>query len=316
MAMNLHHLAVFHAVAELGSVSAAARVMHISQPAVSRELKALEDRLSVRLFERRPRGMRLTEAGALLEDFATRIFTLERGAESAVRDFLGVRTGSLEIGASHTLGTYLLPRWIAVFARRYPDIHVALDVENTAAVARGVREYRYAFGFIEGPAPEDGLEVVTLAEDEVVPVVAGSDALAQRPPETAQALADVPVLLREEGSGTRLVLERNFHKRGLQLRCVGQINSAEALLRAVEAGAGVAWLSRVGVAEQLASGRLVQLPAHGLHVRRQLRLVRLRERYLSPAADAFVKLCLAQPPEMAGEVTAATARMDVLRCTP
>lgn len=303
MAMNLHHLAVFHAIAELGSVSAAARMLHISQPAVSRELKALEDRLDVRLFERRPRGMRLTEAGALLEDFATRIFTLERGAESAVRDFLGVRTGSLEIGASHTLGTYLLPRWIARFNARHPRIHVALDVENTEAVVRGVRDYRYSFGFIEGLGTDDAFEVVDLCDDEIVPVVASSDELARHPPDTAQALADVPVLLREEGSGTRLVLEQNFRRRGLQLRCAGLINSAEALARAVEEGAGVAWLSRVGVADLLASGRLVQLPAHGLHVHRKLRLIRLRERYLSPAADTFIKLCIAQRSERVDAAT-------------
>lgn len=309
--MNLHHLAVFHAVARGGSVSLAARRLHISQPAVSRELKDLEGRLGVSLFERRPRGMHLTEAGALLAGYAERIFALESSAESALHDFLGLQSGSLELGASHTLGTYLLPRWLAAFGKRYPRIRVSLEILNTEGVARGVRDYRYACGFVEGLLPEDDFEIIELCRDEIVPVVAADQPLASAPPATAQALAEVPALLRERGSGTRVVLEESFRRQGLSLRCAGEINSAEALLRAVMAGAGLTWLSRVGLADPLATGRIVELPAHGLHVERCLRLIRARERYLSPAVAAFIALCtsgVAGSASTAGKTPASPAR--------
>src|SRR5258708_8189549 len=107
--MNLRHLSVFHGVAKAGSVNAAARLLHTSQPAVSRELRTLEERLGVLLFDRLPRGMRLTEAGKVLLDYAARIFGLDEAAERAMRELSDLEGGELAIGASNTIGTYLLP---------------------------------------------------------------------------------------------------------------------------------------------------------------------------------------------------------------
>lgn len=289
--MNLHHLSIFHAVAEHQSVSAASRHLHISQPAISRELRELELRLGVALFERLPRGMRLTEVGTLLFDYSTRIFALERSAENAVRDYRGLGVGSLEIGASQTIGNYLLPGVLARFRSAHPGIHVALEIGNTDTVARGVDSYRYALGFVEGPLPDGNFETTVLRRDRIVPVIAAGHPLAQQPPDTVRALAAIPALLRESGSGSRQVIEESFARRKLEIVCAGEVGNSEALLRAAIAGAGLVWLSELGAAEALVRGEVVTLPTHGLSIERDLSLIRLRDRHVSPSAAAFIRLC-------------------------
>src|SRR5512146_3005737 len=126
--MNIRHLAVFHAVARAGSVNAAAALVHTSQPAVSRELRTLEQRLGVALFDRLPRGMRPTEAGKVLLVYAEKIFELERAAERAMRDLVDLEGGQLQIGASNTLGMYLLPPVVAEFYVQYPKVKLSLEI--------------------------------------------------------------------------------------------------------------------------------------------------------------------------------------------
>src|SRR5580658_2657966 len=135
--MNLRHLSVFHGIAKAGSVNAAARLLHTSQPAVSRELRTLEERLGVPLFDRLPRGMRLTEAGQVLLTYAERIFGLELEAERALRELADLEGGELAIGASNTLGTYLLPAFLAAFHTRYPKVSLDLEIGNTQQIIKG-----------------------------------------------------------------------------------------------------------------------------------------------------------------------------------
>src|ERR1700746_1506885 len=120
--MNLRHLSVFYGVARAGSVNAAARLLHTSQPAVSREVRTLEERLGVVLFDRLPRGMRLTEAGQMLFGYAEKIFALEKAAERAMRELADLEGGQLAIGASNTLGMYLLPALVSDFYIRHPKV--------------------------------------------------------------------------------------------------------------------------------------------------------------------------------------------------
>lgn len=293
--MNLHHLAVFHAVARNASVSIASQQMHISQPAISRELKDLEERLGIKLFDRMPRGMRLTEAGAVLNSYADRIFALEKAAETALADIAGLGSGSLSIGASNTIGIYLLPVWLASFRKRHPRVNLELDIVNTETVARGVTDYRYALGFIEGPVDAEGFKIESLRKDRIVAVVAPDHAWAQRKKASPVALADTPTLLREQGSGTREIVEQAFAQRGLQLQQVVEIGNAEAIKHAAIAGAGVAWLSELCVSDALESGRLVKLATPGLATQRTLHSLRLKDRALSPSARAFIELIDSAP---------------------
>src|ERR1700736_651663 len=146
--MNLRHLLVFHGIAKAGSVNAAARLLHTSQPAVSRELRTLEERLGVLLFDRLPRGMRLTEAGQVLLDYAARIFGLDEAAERAMRELCYLEGEELAIGASNTIGTYLLPAFVTSFHVSYPNVSLNLEIGNTQEVGKGILDPRFALGFI------------------------------------------------------------------------------------------------------------------------------------------------------------------------
>ena len=286
--MNLRHLSVFHGIAKAGSVNAAARLLHTSQPAVSRELRTLEERLGVLLFDRLPRGMRLTEAGKVLLDYAERIFGLDEAAERAMRELSDLEGGQLAIGASNTIGTYLLPAFASSFHVRYPKVSLDLEIGNTQEIVKGVLDSRFALGFIEGRIRDEAMEAREFRRDRIVAVVAPQHLLAKgRAPR--RALAESPSILREPGSGTREIVERAFARHRLTLHCGLQINSSEALKRAAMAGGGVGWISELCVVEELRSGLLVELKTPGLALERPLYTLKLRGRHLSRSALAFLE---------------------------
>jgi DNA-binding transcriptional LysR family regulator len=287
--MNLRHLSVFHGIAKAGSVNAAARLLHTSQPAVSRELRTLEDRLGVPLFDRLPRGMRLTEAGRMLLGYAERIFGLEEAAERAMRELADLEGGELTIGASNTLGIYLLPPVVAAFHVRYPKVTLHLDIGNTQEIVAGVLDSRFALGFVEGRVRDEALEVKEFRRDRIVAVVAPGHSLAKASAPSLQALAATPSILREPGSGTRELVERAFARRRLQPRCGLQISSSEAVKRAALENGGVGWISEVCVAEELRTGRLIALATPRLSLERPLYSLRLRGRHLNRSALMFLQ---------------------------
>ena len=287
--MNLRHLSVFHGVAKAGSVNAAARLLHTSQPAVSRELRTLENRLGVPLFDRLPRGMRLTEAGQVLLGYAERIFGLEDAAGRAMRELADLEGGQLSIGASNTVGTYLLPAFVASFHIRYPKVSLSLQVGNTQEIVKGVLDSRFALGFVEGRVRDESIEAKEFRRDRIVAVVAPQHSLAKGSVRSVQSLADSPAILREPGSGTREIVERAFARHRVALRCSLEIGSSEALKQTAMAGGGVGWISELCVVEELRSGRLVALKTPRLPLERPLYSLRLRGRHLNRSAVAFLQ---------------------------
>lgn len=287
--MNLHHLAVFHAIAESGSISASARKLHISQPALSRELKTFETRLGVQLFERMPRGMRLTEAGCVLHEHSTRLFALEREAEAAMRDLVDARHGRLSLGASNTIGTYFLPRVLAILRRERPEVNVSLFVGNTEQVARGVLDMHYMLGFIEGPLHLTGLDSFTFEQDELVPVVSADHPLLERTQLSLGDIRKLPLLMREPGSGTReLIANKLKLHNSMAHGQVMEFGNTEALKQAVLHGGGVAWLPRISVHAELRNGSLREVGPRQLHIRRPLKVLRRARAHVAPVERVFL----------------------------
>jgi LysR family transcriptional regulator, low CO2-responsive transcriptional regulator len=289
--MNLRHLAVFHAVAKTRGVNAAAPLLHTSQPAISRELRTLEERLRTPLFDRLPRGMRLTEAGELLLGYAERIFALDLAAERAMHEMANLDSGQLAIGASNTVGTYLLPALLGRFRERYPGISLSLEVTNTEQVVRGVQDMRFSLGFIEGSIADEAFALKEFQRDRIVAVVAPGHPLAGVGKPSLRLLAESAAILREPGSGTREIVQEAFSRRGLTLRCGLEIGSSEALKRAALAGGGIGWISELCVEDELRTRRLIALPTPQLDLVRPLYWVRLRDRALSRSASAFLEFC-------------------------
>jgi len=289
MHMNLHHLSIFFAVAESGSLSAASNRLHISQPALSRQLKWFENRLGVTLFERLARGMRLTQAGEILRDYARRLFEIEHAASAAMREIESLDRGELIIGASNTIGTYLLPGWLAVFRSKHPKISVSVFVGNTEQVAQGVSDLRFAYGFIEGPLHVADLRVERLMFDEILPVAAATHAVFRKHRVDIRTLADLPFLMREEGSGTRELVSGALLMLKVFPTNVMQLGNTEALKQAALQGGGIAWLPRSSIDRELASGDLVGLKLPKLIIRRPLNLIR-GDTYVAPAGEALLDI--------------------------
>ena len=288
--MNLHHLAIFHTIAETGSMSACAERMHISQPAISRQLKDFEKRIGVVLFERMPRGMQLTQAGAVLRDYATRLFQIERTAQAAVKELADARHGQLSIGASNTIGTYILPRLLALFRQRHPAIQISMFVGNTEQVSQGVADMRFMLGFIEGPLHVADLHAERFRDDEIVPVVAPDHPLAGKKRLGANDFSGQPLLMRERGSGTRELIETTLGRQGIRPGSVVEFGNSEAIKQAAIHGGGIAWLPRVSMPRELEDGSLVPLPARNLTIRRTLSLIRRPSGYTGPITGAFLAL--------------------------
>ena len=288
--MNLHHLAIFHAVAETGSISACAQRMHISQPAISRQLKEFEQRIGVVLFERLPRGMRLTQPGEVLRDYAARLFAIARTAEAAVKELSDARQGQLSIGASNTVGTYILPGVLARFRRSFPEVGISMFVGNTEQVSQGVADLRFMVGFIEGPLHVPGLRAERFIDDEIVPVAAADHPLSGRKRLRAGDLSGQPLLMRERGSGTRELIEAHLQRHGIRPGNIVEFGNTEAIKQAAVQGGGIAWLPRICMPRELAAGELLRLPVKLPTIRRPLSVIRRPEGYTAPAAAAFLEL--------------------------
>lgn len=286
--MNLNHLAIFHAVALAGGVSAGATRLHISQSAVSKQLGDFEQHLGTTLFERLPRGVRLTEAGKLLLGYANRIFTLEKEAAQALGDLHALRRGRVAIGASRTIGGYLLPTALAQFNRLHPEIELTLEVANTSAIQDMLIEGAIDVGFTEGLARAEALSFSVFTEDELVLIAAPGDPLALELPLPLSAIRDLPLLMREPGSGTRAVAEQAFAALGIVPHIVMTLASTEAIKRTVAAGMGYAFISGLAVDTERAAGLLQVLPVNGLTLRRPLHQLLLKGSWISPPVGAFL----------------------------
>ena len=297
--MNRNHLALFRAVAEAGGFSHAAEVVHISQPAISMQVAELEEALGTALFDRLPRGVRLTGAGETLLGYAQRIAALEDEAARAMRELRGLRRGRLALGASATIGSYLLPAVLGRFRRRHPAVELALTIDNTDRIKQRLLDRTLDLGLTEGILPDDAaLTAQVFGEDELVVIAPPDDPLAARPPDgrkpravTSARLCAQPMILREPGSGTRAVFERALAGCGGAVTNVALVlDSTEAIKRSVAAGLGLAVVSRLCVEAELAAGTLVAITVRGLRLRRPLYALTPRGRQPSASVRAFTGL--------------------------
>jgi DNA-binding transcriptional LysR family regulator len=288
--LNLNHLAIFQAVAEAGSIGGGAARLHISQPAVSKQLKDFESSLGLPLFDRLPKGVRLTGAGVQLLVFAQRISAAEAAAERTLADMRGLHAGKLAIGASTTIGNYLLPATLAEFRRAHPGIEIALEIANTEVIQHKLLDSALDLGLTEGFVESDELYAEVFAMDQIVVIAAPDHHLAKRSRLSLHELCDETCVLREPGSGTRSVIEHMLMQRGLEHKPAMSLGSTEAIKRAVADGAGISLVSRLAVSDELDGGTLVLLPVDDLQLERPLHKLSLRDKQPSRAVQVFAAL--------------------------
>ncbi len=288
--MNRNHLSIFHAVARCGSFTAAAQELLISQPAISMQVREFEKSLGVKLLERLPRGVKLTDTGEILFDYAARIQTLEQSAVQAIKDARALKRGSLALGCSLTIGTYLLPPLLARFRTKYPGIRLEVRIANTADIQRLITDGVLHLGLTEGFVEETDLNGQIFQEDQLVAVVPPGHALCGQKNITLKTFLSYPLILRETGSGTRAVLERASARSGITLNPIMELASPEAIKAMVITGNGVAMISHLAVAAELKAGTLCGVELTDCHLRRPLHRVVRRDREISPSLKAFLSL--------------------------
>lgn len=284
---DLGALQLLLAVARLGSLGRAARDLGISQPAASSRIRAMERQLGVALVDRSPRGSRLTDAGALVTDWARRIVEAAEAFDVGAQALRDRRDSRLRVAASMTIAEYLLPGWLIALRQERPDTAVSLVAGNSAAVAERLRAGEADLGFVEGLTAPSGLGGTVVARDHLVVVVGPGHAWARRRAPVGPAeLAATPLILRERGSGTRQVLDAALAGHGGLAEPLLELASTTAVKAAAVSGAGPAVLSELAVGEELAGQRLVRVAVEGVALARDLRAVWPRgSRPAGPARD-------------------------------
>ncbi|WP_020117681.1 LysR family transcriptional regulator [Streptomyces canus] len=281
---DLGALELLLAVARLGSLGAAARELGITQPAASSRIRSMERQLGVALVDRSPRGSRLTDAGALVTDWARRIVEAAEAFDAGAQALRVRRDSRLRVVASMTIAEYLLPGWLLALRAGRPDTAVSLHAGNSATVVERLLSDEADLGFVEGLTVPSGLDSVVIAHDHLIVVTAPGHVWARRRrPLEAAELAATPLILREKGSGTRQVLDAAL---GGLARPLIELSSTTAVKAAAVSGAGPAVLSELAVGEELALRRLVRVPVAGVSLARDLRAVwPTGHRPVGPARD-------------------------------
>lgn len=255
-------LQVFHTVARLLSFTKAAETLHMTQPAVTFQVRQLEEHFNTRLFDRTHNRISLTDAGKRVFEYSDRIFELYSEMESAVREMTGDVSGVLMIGASTTIAEYMLPALLGDFKKKYPDVNVQLKVSNSDGIVHMVENNVIDLGVVESPVMNRNLVVEVCRVDKLVAVVAPGHPLSGRDSVTIQELLDYPYICREEGSGTREVIAEYMTGQGIangQVNLTMELGSPESIKGAVEAGMGVSIISSATVQKELKLGTLVSL---------------------------------------------------------
>jgi DNA-binding transcriptional LysR family regulator len=266
-------LVVFRAVAEQLSFRKAAEELYLTQPAVSLQIKALEEDVGVQLFDRTGAHITLTAAGKVLLTYCDRVKALLAQTEHEIGALSGEHAGQLALGASTTIAQYVLPRLLGEFCRENPRVHPTLVSGNTEDIVEAVKKQKISLGFIEGPARSREVKTEPFLEDELVLIASTAHEWTERTSVSCSELASTPLLMRERGSGTRHVIEmalgRHCVKRN-SLQVVMELDSTEAIKSAVEAGLGIGFVSRWAIAKDMRLGNNFKIvEVEGLRIKRQ-----------------------------------------------
>ncbi len=289
--MDTRQLQAFCAVVEKKSFSQAAEQLGVTQPAVSLQVRALEERVGQTLLDRSGRRVEPTEAGRRLYRSAQRMLALEEQLMEEVAADDGRLVGTLSIGASTGPGAHLVPLLLCEFQREHPDLHVALSIWDTQTVIDRVADRQLEVGVVGALRRHRSLEFEPLVRDQIVLAVPPGHAAAGGTI-SVEDLKKETLIVMQEGAGVRQVVEEELRRAGLRLRGVEpklELGLQESIKSAVAGGYGVSFISKTAIEGELAAGRLAAAQVEGIEPARQIYLVRARGRSITRAAEAFVE---------------------------
>lgn len=291
MSLNLHLLRMFAAVVQTGSFSRAGEVLNISQPAISKGVRDFELQVGCRLLNRSPKGVVPTTEGLALSRHAETLFAAERAAEEELSALRGLHNGSLRIGASTTIATYMIARYLGAFHRAHPGVDLHLVSANTRDIAEQMAAQDIDIGLVEGPIEERNIIAEPWRTDVMKLIVAPDHAFAAaKEAIDPKRLDDEVLILREPGSGSREVVTQALTAHSIEPLRTLEIGSTAAIKQVVAAGLGVSIVSAVSVKDQVQLGHLKIAAMQGVQIERTLWRLKVPGRIAMPAARAFEKM--------------------------
>ncbi|GMQ89588.1 MAG: LysR family transcriptional regulator [Gammaproteobacteria bacterium] len=293
MNVTMRQLSVFEAAARLLSYTRAAEELHLSQPAVSMQIRQLEDQAGLQLFEKLGRKLHLTEAGRELFQYTRSILHDLHEVEEVMEALKGLNTGQLNIGVASTVN-YFAPRLLAAFSQRYPGISLSLEANNRENLIHMLNANEKDLVLMGSPPEQIDLESEPFLENPLVVIAPPEHPLANERGIPLQRLAEETFIMREAGSGTRAAMERFFSEQGITLKAGIQMTRNEAIKQAVRAGLGLSIVSIHSIELELETKRLVVLDVDDFPIKRRWFLVYRHGKRLSPAAGAFKDFVLAE----------------------
>ena len=296
--MEDHKLKVFCTVAETKSFSKTSEIIHLTQPAVSLQIQALEEMYETKLFDRSSSKVTLTPAGEVLYKYAKDILALYVSAEKVIGEMTGLVKGSIAIGAGSTIGNYLLPSVISDFRKAHPKIKVHLFVANMQRVIELLNAGNISLGLVEGDVKRQKMVVEKLISDELLVIVPIHHPWSKRKDVSVAELIDEPFILREAGSGTRQTIEKFFARHGItpqNMKVSMVLGSTQAIKEAVENGLGVSIISRWSARKELRFGTLHTLNFKEEKMVRNFSLLTHRNSVSSHAVEEFLSYLKSYP---------------------
>ncbi len=291
MSISLRQLKVFVTVSREGNVTRAAEKLRVSQSAVSMSLSELERLLGEQLFDRRGKRLVLNDQGRALVSRAAAVLEQVDEISCFFSDAAGQLTGALRVGASSTIGNYLMPRILGAFRAKHPEARVSLDVGNTEQIVRELLHFNIDIGFIEGYCHQPALETIPWRQDLLAIHAGANHPLADRKSVSLKELRDAEWILREQGSGTREIFETALAGKIDSLRVALELGNTEAIKEAVETGLGISCLSLLATRRARQSGALVALKTPSLDLRRNFYMLLHGEKYRTRLLRHFMEFC-------------------------
>jgi DNA-binding transcriptional LysR family regulator len=289
---TIHQLTIFRTVARHLSYTRAAEELYLSQPAVSQQIRTLEQALGVYLFERSGRGIVLTVAGQELLEQAERLLALFSETATVVQEIQALKRGSVLLGATISTGAYLVPPLLGMFHTRYPEIHVTLVVASYRVVEELLLTYQLDLAVMSTVGRQDFLHIERFLPYMLVVIAPPTHHLAQCTAVTASDVQTETFLLHERGTASRRCTEEYFKQNNIILQNTLETSSIDAIKEGVIAGWGIAVVEREAIALEIACGELVVLDVEGFPLLKPTYMVHLKKRRVSRAADAFQQYLL------------------------
>jgi DNA-binding transcriptional LysR family regulator len=283
---------VFITVADKKNFSKAAKALSLTQPAVSFQIQTLEQYYQTMLFDRVNRHVKLTAAGELLLDYAVHMNNLQAELERNMQQLTGHVKGELLIGASTTIGEYILPYVVGSFKQDYPDVNVTIQIMNTKDIAEAVNSKAFDLGIVEGPLDyPESMEVHKFLEDELVLAIPSNHPFAKKGSITLEELKELPYITREPGSGSRLIFEQALIDADFDiedLNIIMELGSTTSIKSAIMGGLGISTISKWAIQDLVKSGKVSALNIEGLTLKRNFNIILNKEKFQSEATGKFM----------------------------